>query len=1102
MKTITATTSDGVATNTYTPPNSVPTEGKDTITVRTSGGKEGKVDITLIGPSIASITLTADPESLPADDRSSRSTISAKITLVGGGDAPDGTKVTFTISKGQGDFGKNTDGTALKTVEANTAAGTAVTTLYSSANPGTATIRAEAGGKIDETEIEYTPGSVSLVIIPNSILGTGDKTANVTASVKDANGDPVGDGTVIKFSVSPINLGTIDATALISNGEAEAVFHGGKEGGTVEITAVWTIGTTEVKGTATIEIQSPPAFMNVKSGYPDPVSVNIKGTGGQSTSLITFEVKDSQGNLVSDGYRIDFILSGQNGGEVVSPLFAYTEKGEVSTVLTSGLKSGPVSIKATYYNNSSVSISTSQIAIEAGPPVGEAFGIGAEYVNISGLWKFGLEDAITITTVDAYGNAIPDNTAISFKTYNTGGYFDPASDPTVSGQASSSLISSSSPAPMQGFVSATAEAIGGRSTRISSLAVTPYPDNHIIYAGTNGGGVYKSTDRGATWENFSRSSDNWKYGQNWIAPYIKGRNAIAVDPDDVNTVFVGTDYLGQGRLYRSVDGGLNWNSDNIEEWNGIYSTNAAILTVLCDGGGSDYVWVGTEGNGVLYTPDIDAVPLTSASSGLTYGKNIWHIVKVEDGQYGENSRLYAGTTTGIYRSNDGGKNWKPTNSFTGNYVKVIALHPNPGGDGDVIYAGTEDAGLWVSVNSGQRWEDISTGLMGKGLSASLPIADKNNKGNGVISKVEVLEDCLSENWSVTCIKEATDTAGAVFEVKGSISGNPKNNPLYGLGDYDISTGVYEIPNIMRFTITKSAYPFVAGDKFTFLTTRDEGKTIKDFLVDAGNNRLYAITYFQGALEPHSVGNVYVHELRPDGSVPPGDWEEANLNLPQYDPPDDKTLYAQHVLAGDIPGYPTSLFIGGEGINLFKAVDGLDIGKPEWKESKSGLTNLIMARMPILFSGSCTMDVSIIDIQKPIYDPENPYGDPIGYETVGINSGIGNDYIVTFKIYIQDSNGNPPVSGSNFKIEELTTPIVIKFNCDYPDLYVSQGTYSDPANPPTGTDADYTGPEYPVGTNNPFIYRHTFESADFRFTFTPKCVADVPGCSGSTQAITY
>jgi len=115
--------------------------------------------------------------------------------------------------------------------------------------------------------------------------------------------------------------------------------------------------------------------------------------------------------------RIDFdILAGPNGGEGLSPLFAVTSGGQVSTILRSGFKSGPVNIKATYFHDTNVNTSIGQIAIQNGPPVGEEFGISSGFKNISGLKITGLENAIGVDVGDFAGNPVPDGTAISFKT--------------------------------------------------------------------------------------------------------------------------------------------------------------------------------------------------------------------------------------------------------------------------------------------------------------------------------------------------------------------------------------------------------------------------------------------------------------------------------------------------------------------------------------------------------------------------------------------------------------------------------------------------------------------------------------------------------------
>ncbi|MDM8552590.1 invasin domain 3-containing protein [Desulfobacterales bacterium HSG2] len=1074
---------------------------------------------------VASVILSASPLSLPADG-SSKSTISAVPTLVGGGEVKDDTEVSFTITRGGGKFesGENT-------ITAYTYNGVAFATLTSGTVPETATIQAEAGDKTSEIKMEYTPGSVSLLIIPSTVLGTDHEIAEVTATLKDVTGDPATEGEIVEFTLDDVTLGTyVDEEGaartpmtVVTNaqGEAQVRFRGAAKGGEASIIATWHTNEVDVTGLETITIQPPPDFMKVAEGYPDPVSINIKGTGGQATSQIVFEVKDAQGDPVADGYRIDFtILSGPDGGEMISPPFGLTTtvtdeegnalSGRVATVLRSGFKSGPVSIEATYFYDSGVSTATSQIAIEAGPPVGEQFGISAQYVNISGLWKFGLEDIITVSALDHWGNSIPDNTAISFKTYGTGGLFEPGSSVTSDGFATSSLFSVPDPVPAQGFVSITAEAInGGRTTHATCLEVfseTVY--NQILYAGTNGGGVYKSTDSGTTWKNISRSSAI--PGQNWIAPYV---NDIDSDPDNRSTVYAGAGYLGGGNVYRSLDGGLNWNSNDTEEWNGVFATDGAVLKVLCDGDddpGTDYpyVWIGTNGMGVWFAPDgenfqtggvisdpkpyeenkgdgslsnvtfdftsktetwtvtcydvwgdddndpdtpnirtsidwrvegsesgvqstrvtrygqkyvsdnnevsfvisegttsfgtLDSFSFDITVSGLDYGTYVYDIVKVE-GTHGESAILYAASGSGLFKSTDGGRTWSARGNFTGDFINVLVLHPSAaGGENDVVYAGTEDAGVWVSIDSGRYWTPYNSGLE-KGLNASVPAPDKTNKGVGMMTAVTVLQGCLSEKWMVAC-KEAVPNGG-VFSVTGTVSG-PRE-------DYDITTGVYTLPNVLSFTIndgTRSGGTggFEVGDTFTFTTTQDTGRTIKDLMVDPKNHLLYAVTYFMGPLEPHAVGNVYVRDLRPDGSVVPGDWREANIGLPLYDPPDDTTLFAQHVMAADNPENPRALYIGGEGINFFKATTGLDAGAPVWQESKSGLTNLIMARTTVLFSGKCE-------------------------KTINVDAN-GN-----YTIYVEDKNGNPPIAASK---------IVIHYDNNtfseyrYPDVLVHKGTWRD------------------------------------------------------------
>ena len=1130
LGTATATTVSGIATVTYTAPSAKPAGGLDTVTA-TSDGASGEVDITLTGPTLGTIVLSANPTAIPANGTST-SAITATVTVEGGASAPAGVGVTFTIKSGGGGF---TGGVTEIEKETNDS-GIAVVTLISGTTAGTATIGASADGvTAQDIEVTYEPGSLTLTIVPNSVLATGEEEVQVTVLLKDADGNPVANET-IDLTLSDATLGSFDddTPTTDANGEATAVFTAGSKGGTVTVTATWDSGGTPVTGTGTITIQPPPAFIQIAAGFPSPQTINIKGTGGLSTSEIKFLVRDSQGNLVDSGYRIDFsIITGPNGGENLIPASTKTSNGEVATLLYSGFKSGPVSIRATYHHDTSVNTTTSQIVIVGGPAVGEEFGISANYLNVSGLSLAGLHDTVTANVADRYGNAVANNTAISFKTYNTGGFFEAGQGLTTGGVASDDLVSNGTYlAPLNGFVSITAEVVGGNTTRVSSIAVTPDPDTNIIYAGTNGGGVYKSMDSGATWQNISRSTENPKQGQNWIDPHVKGNSAICVDPDDHNTVYVGTGYLGRGHVYKSLDGGMNWNANDIEQWGGIFSANAAVLTVLCDGDDTatdyPYVWIGTEGQGAWWSND-DGETFTRSSSGLGYGKTVTEIVRVPD-SHGNTAILYAATPTGVFVSTDGGQNWAETaEKFTNDIINTLILHPTSTAGGDhLLYVGTENAGVWFSKDGGAAdpWANYYPNGMGEGLSATVPVPNVNNEGNGTMSTVTVGSDTQSEFWTVTY-----DAVSGEFQVEGSVSDSQPN----------ATVDEPYITDVLSFEIYGGSVSFEEGDAFTFTTTRDPARTIKDLLIDPKNNYLYALTYFFGPLEPyHAVGNIYAIELDPVNDYEPtGSWTEANTGLPEYAPPRDTTLFPQHALATDNPSDasedPTWFLVGGEGISMYKAKTGFGTGAPDWKVSKSGLSNRLMSRMPVLFSDDCIMAVTeekapnttrhdgetyagsgVFTSASAQFLTEVNAGDVLAILTgadVGVytvSSVIDDQNVIlylfsaagtatnlsysivntmyNYTVYIQDLNGNPPISGSLFRVETYGIAgslISTVFNKTYADVVVDEGTFRDPNDP--DTDIPYE-----------FSINFTDIVAEAKFTFTPTCQESAPGCSGSTQ----
>lgn len=131
-------------------------------------------------------------------------------------------------------------------------------------------------------------------------------------------------------------------------------------------------------------------------------------------------------------------------------------------------------------------------------------------------------------------------------------------------------------------------------------ALVIHPQNpDVMYAGASGGGVWKTTDAGKTWSPATDflSSDSIQ--------------SLAMDPHDPNTIYAGT-------------------GDNI--------------------GGS----VGIRGRGIFKTTD--GGQSWSLLSGTDRDANFYYnyslVVSPNDSQ-----RIYAGTSTGVWTSADGGNNW-------------------------------------------------------------------------------------------------------------------------------------------------------------------------------------------------------------------------------------------------------------------------------------------------------------------------------------------------------------------------------------------------------------------------------------------------------------
>ena len=258
------------------------------------------------------------------------------------------------------------------------------------------------------------------------------------------------------------------------------------------------------------------------------------------------------------------------------------------------------------------------------------------------------------------------------------------------------------------------------SGRIADLAIHP-TDFSTWYVAVGSGGVWKTTNSGTTWEPIFDDEASYSIG------------CVVLDPSNPEIVWVGTGENVGGRhvafgdgVYRSIDGGKNWENLGLED-------SQHISEIIVDPTDSNTVYVASQGP--LWSPGGDRGLFKTTDGGAT-----WNNV-LSDGEWTgvtdvvmdprDPQVLYAaawqhhrtvsavidgGPETAIYRTDDGGANWTKLSKGLpkGNLGKIgLAISPqNP----DVVYAVIEldnrTGGTWRTTNRGATWEKRSDTVSG------------------------------------------------------------------------------------------------------------------------------------------------------------------------------------------------------------------------------------------------------------------------------------------------------------------------------------------------------------------------------------------------------
>ncbi|MFZ6009207.1 MAG: WD40/YVTN/BNR-like repeat-containing protein, partial [Bacteroidota bacterium] len=228
--------------------------------------------------------------------------------------------------------------------------------------------------------------------------------------------------------------------------------------------------------------------------------------------------------------------------------------------------------------------------------------------------------------------------------------------------------------------------------RVNCVAFHP-TDQNIFFAGTPGGGIWKTSNGGTSWTPLS----------DYIAQ--TGVTSIVVDYSNANIIYIGTgdgygnlDVKGVGVL-KSTNGGTTWQSTGLS-----WTTSQQYVV-----------------SAMVMSPASTSVLMAATSAGLyktTDGGTTWTLVRSgrhQDVKYkpGDANTVYATShnPANIYRSTDGGSTWSQVTSISGaNRINIAVTPANTAVVGAIASRSSDNGfeGFYYSTNSGASFTKRSS----------------------------------------------------------------------------------------------------------------------------------------------------------------------------------------------------------------------------------------------------------------------------------------------------------------------------------------------------------------------------------------------------------
>lgn len=258
--------------------------------------------------------------------------------------------------------------------------------------------------------------------------------------------------------------------------------------------------------------------------------------------------------------------------------------------------------------------------------------------------------------------------------------------------------------------------------RVPAIAIHP-TNRNIIYIGTAAGGVWKSTNEGASWIPLTDGQCSLVIG------------AIAVDPVNPEIVYAGTGEFSEVTagcgVLRSTDGGASWATLGTSTFNTSLASSVTFFNIIIDrttaGSATNTTLVAATNRGIFRSTN-SGQTWTLVTAALTFSGAVQHPTNPAIMYAARYGVVGSATPPGLWRSTDRGVTWASVSNLLADSVARINIGVSADRPGSVWLLASRQDSRFGGV---YRWDEetgLRTTLMASGVTDEPAVPNRNNFG--------------------------------------------------------------------------------------------------------------------------------------------------------------------------------------------------------------------------------------------------------------------------------------------------------------------------------------------------------------------------------------